>query len=370
MSASIAIGVDIDASMYAIGLREGRGATHHLRFVNRAPLRTSRDSKAAPEAELFTAAAFWSARHRDLTAYLGGFALGSVPISIVLPPSLDANGIVKAQSAARQAGFGQVSVIGRTDAVAARWLHEAGGAREASALTALYVGSTTVEGRAYGLRHRARAESRLEPRDTILVAHSPANDALVAHLSDLVRSLVPGSPLPDEERALSEAAYDFGCALGETSLTEGRLWQGPLAERLTLPLVISADDAATWPVSQLLARAIDRVLTGTLLDGNPIVVGGVGGAWPIVRGAIRRAAPNARPWISSYPRNDVALGAALWPVVGGDASGDSGGRTARSSRDRQESAADDVPGNGGAGRSRMPDGQAPRPPINRPPSER
>ncbi|MFB6888186.1 hypothetical protein ACFCX4_02590 [Kitasatospora sp. NPDC056327] len=87
-------------------------------------------------------------------------------------------------------------------------------------------------------------------------------------------------------------------------------WQGPLAERLSPPLVVWRDELARSPAVLETVDAVRRHAVAAAPD--LVLLGGSGAVWPFPHTALGAVAP---VWRSSDPALDLAAGAAWWPAL-------------------------------------------------------
>lgn len=210
-----------------------------------------------------------------------------------------------------------VELIRPTDALVCRWLAATPDRLPEGPVVSLVVCDTCIVATAYlvqtaeGHRSQVSAQTRMARLDSI--GHRHWSDAILAD----VRQRLPTSPTPSEELSLGDGVLDLTAALGNVGPAESVPWTGPLQDALfSIP---------SWTRGECEVRVANsanqiRSLLGELANKLPedssqltILLGGAGALWPFVTDA---ASSVGRAWRSACPEEDIALGAAWWPVYG------------------------------------------------------
>ena len=226
------------------------------------------------------------------------------------------------------AGLNDTICIPATDALLGRWMAERTTSEEREHLvTAIAVGDTSVLIRAY----RVQCKTDRFPR--IVAAGQPTHLAGTGSAGGVTRVLElmhaqfdePNEPIPPgHELALRDAVIEFGAQLDRTDPNRAIEWTGLFRERMSMwgPAKLTLQECNSWPEVSNLQLALPAAIRDTAVAAGGrtkpdlVVLGGVGAVWPFARSIIAAVEPRLEVWQSDNPLEDVARGAAWWPLVG------------------------------------------------------
>ncbi len=89
-------------------------------------------------------------------------------------------------------------------------------------------------------------------------------------------------------------------------------WAGPLTDQLFAPLTFTRHELTARPGVERVTMAVRELVQATSVAPDLLVVGGPSAAWPFIPEVLRDLAPL---WQSREPEQDLAVGAAWWPVL-------------------------------------------------------
>jgi hypothetical protein len=262
----------------------------------------------------------------SVRTYLGG--LEPIPRNgyqvVLTAQGIGLNDLGRVQQIVLAAGLSEALCIPACDALVARWLmepassvHTAGpGQRTVVAVT---IGDVCTQVAAYTIRPGSEPWPAPPRVDALpgTISITAGHAWWAAELLKAVESRVPEGADHDDDASLHVAALEFAVRL--TSANGGVLrWTGALSDRMYEPLELTVADCwARWPEAMELRRSLGRAVGEVSRRSAPqgphlVLLGGIGAAWPFARDALRAA--DWATWESGSPHDDLARGAAAWPL--------------------------------------------------------
>ncbi|MFM9965325.1 MAG: hypothetical protein ACKV2Q_29415 [Planctomycetaceae bacterium] len=339
------IGIDYQQTLSVIGLREGDGLTARTRLIGDGwrrlvPHTALSDGRWGTEAAMANSLSstadilpggpwfddvhlpcYWRGLYGRVRNYLGG--VQPVPKSqfrvvVAMPCEIDSEEAHRVRNLVEGTEWEHVQWIRTTDALVCRWL--ASPTRDmskAGTVVAVVAGDTSLTLAAYRVvvgsneRLSVSATTPLIRLDDI--GHWYWSQAVLSE----VRRRLPEPPSLADELALRDSVLEFASALRRTASDTPVSWTGALNDRLfAMPTWTHRELGNSLPLSaSVIAAAAQRQARELSASERPavILVGGIGAAWPFLSDALKHLAPI---WQMPAPEEDVALGAAWWPIFG------------------------------------------------------
>ena len=219
----------------------------------------------------------------------------------------------------RSAGFDNPVLLPATDALFARWLRSVDRSENAKpprTVVVVAVGDTraeivvrSVEADAFGFI-RSRVASRTATIKA--VGHASCQERIMREIDRCLKEPLPTATRP----VLHDAIVEFALRLSSRTSNDG-LWNAPFRDRMYAPPSFTRSDVDVWSEARILRDRLPATIDEVLLDAGRsradlLVLGGWGACWPHVEVAVGDI---ALIWTSADPTNDVALGAAWWPML-------------------------------------------------------
>ena len=129
-------------------------------------------------------------------------------------------------------------------------------------------------------------------------------EELAADVLERCREGVPPVALPP----LLDGVLELASTLRVQETAE---WMGPLADQLFSPLTFTRRELAARPSVERVTAAVRELVQATSTGRDLLIVGGACAVWPFIPDALHDL---AAIWQSGEPEQDLAAGAAWWPV--------------------------------------------------------
>jgi len=192
------------------------------------------------------------------------------------------------------------------EALVCRWLAERVPGDWKGALTAVACGEAWTTATPYTVDRvggrpvvtRGRAASRA-------VGGGAWCEELAADVLERCREGVP----PVALLSLLDGVLELASALRDRETTE---WIGPLADQLFSSLTFTRRELAARPSVERVTAAVRELVQATSTRLDLLIVGGTCAVWPFIPDALHDLGPI---WQSREPEQDLAVGAAWWPVL-------------------------------------------------------
>ena len=128
---------------------------------------------------------------------------------------------------------------------------------------------------------------------------------LAADVLERCREGVPAAALLPLLNGVLELASALRCR-------ETVEWAGPLTDQLFAPLTFTHQELISRPSVERTITAVRELVRATSAAPDLLIIGGPCAVWPFIPEALRDLAPL---WQSREPEQDLAVGAAWWPVL-------------------------------------------------------
>lgn len=250
--------------------------------------------------------AFLAGAHHRLTGFLGQVRpihSNGYFVYLSTGPDVPDNALELCASA----GLSDTVPVEPGEALVCRWLAERVPDDWKGAVTAVACGETWITATPYAV-DRAGARTAVT-RTGRSVSRAVGGGAWCTELaSDVLERCREGVPatalLP-----LLDGVLELASALRDRETVE---WDGPLTDQLFAPLTFTRRELAARPSVDRVTTAVHELVQA--MPGGPglVIVGGPGAVWPFIPGALNELGPL---WRSREPEQDLAVGAAWWPVL-------------------------------------------------------
>ena len=127
---------------------------------------------------------------------------------------------------------------------------------------------------------------------------------LASNVLERCREGIPATAL----LPLLDGVLELAAALRDGETTE---WAGPLTDQLFAPLMFTPHELSSRPSVERVTTTVCELVRATSAP-DLLIVGGPCAVWPFIPDALRELAPL---WQSREPEQDLAVGAACWPVL-------------------------------------------------------
>lgn len=346
-------GVDVQATRCVISLREGSALTARARAVGDGRRRFvpnalgpgglwgSRaaealttvlpDDPGAPpsappsdwRADPWTTE-FFRGLHDRLYAYLGSMApthRHGYDVCVCLEDGGGRPDPDRLRQLCRDAGLTESTTVRPTDALVCRWLTETAETAASESWTGRVVaiagGEAWTAVMAYQIDRpegRAPRAARIEGQARLMDRGSGGWVSAMAGM--IVKRCRENAP-PMHDLGVQDGVMEFGARLRGGSRDQKVEWTGAMADRMFDPLRLTREDCAAWDEVTRVTGGLPSMVTASLggahRERGPdlVLIGGVAAIWPFIADAVSACGP---VWRSSAPGEDLAAGAAWWPV--------------------------------------------------------
>lgn len=352
-----AIGIDFGRTATVICLRDGAWPARHLRCIGdgqRGRIPNAADGSgrwasaavvaAAPDldAGYFTLSekpwlegkapcVFWENLGRRLSSFLG--RVKPVPKNgyrvVIAPQAIDFAATTQSiQSMCHQdavSGLDEAIFVPTQRAVLCRWiLEQPRGETRRLTVAVVCVGDTLTTVGAYDVELGDAVPPQIVrcgmPHFSLLAGSAWWERAVARLVADRSNNTELDAR---QTLGVGDAILELATRLRLSNPDRAVPWQGPLANSLFWQIKVDRRRLVTWPeVMELIVHlpsAVQNAVGALHSRSRPdvIVVGGVGACWPFAADTLSSASEfrETPVWQSSNPLEDVALGAALWPIV-------------------------------------------------------
>jgi hypothetical protein len=205
------------------------------------------------------------------------------------------------------AGLTDTEAVEPGEALVCRWLTERVPGDWKGAVTSVACGEnwTTATPYTVDLAGGRTAVTRTGPSAFRNVGGGAWCAEVAANVLERCREGIPATAL----LALLDGTLELGSALRARDIVE---WTGPLTDQLFAPLTFTRQEMASRPSVEQVTGTIRDLVRVTASRPDLILVGGACGVWPFIPSAL--GDPSKR-WQSREPEQDLAVGAACWPVL-------------------------------------------------------
>lgn len=344
------VGIDYQQTVSIVALREGEGPLVRSRLISdgqrtliphvvtgggrwgsdafaEAPVvpPTGPPSTAGPWIDAEHAPLFWRGLYHRVYHYLG--RLPPVPqhgyqFVIALAAEHDSSEWNQVARMADESGFAHAQVIRVTDALLCRWLADTSlRDRQVKRAVVVAVGDWDVMVSSYFLESSAvengipRVTSAPHSTRLAQVGFSDWSEQLLSELRSRLKEPIPAA----QEITLRDGAIEFASRLRGAGIDTPQTWTGPFRGQCYSTPTLSRRECLAWPSARRFAAQVPELIRQAIQTLSPqakpdlVVFGGLGAVWPLVFDVLQPLWPI---WTSPFPEQDVALGAAWWPVFG------------------------------------------------------
>jgi hypothetical protein len=205
------------------------------------------------------------------------------------------------------AGLADTVLVAPGQALVCRWLAEQVPGDWKGTVTAVACGENWTTATPYEV-------DRVGARTTVNQAGHSASRAVggeawcsevAADVLERCQEGVPATAL----LALVDGVLELASTLRSAETAE---WAGPLTDQLFAPLTFTRRELAARPGVEQVTATVRELVQATSDGPDLLVVGGTCAAWPFIPEALRDLGPL---WQSREPEQDLAVGAAWWPVL-------------------------------------------------------
>lgn len=205
------------------------------------------------------------------------------------------------------AGLTDTFAVESGEALICRWLAEPAVGRWKGRVAAVACGEDWTSATPYDVD---RSDDRITvtrtgPVVSRAVGSGPWCFELAANVLERCREGVPATAL----LPLLDGVLEFASTLRGRDTAE---WTGPLTDQLFAPLTFTYSELAARPSVGRVASAVRELIRATSTAPDLVIVGGPGAVWPFISEALHDVGPVWRSW---EPEQDLATGAAWWPVL-------------------------------------------------------
>jgi hypothetical protein len=205
------------------------------------------------------------------------------------------------------AGLTDTFAVESGEALICRWLAESAAGDWKGTVAAVACGENWTSATPYAVD---RSDDRITvtrtgPAVSRAVGSGPWCFELAADVLERCREGVPATAL----LPLLDGVLELASTLRGRDTAE---WTGPLTDQLFAPLTFTHSELAARPSVERVASAARELIRTTSTAPELVIVGGPGAVWPFIGEALRDFGP---VWQSQEPEQDLAIGAAWWPVL-------------------------------------------------------
>ena len=249
---------------------------------------------------------FLAGVHHRLTGFLGQVRpIHSNGYFVYLSTGPDTPG--NAVELCASAGLADTDPVEPGEALICRWLAEPAAGDWRGAVAAVACGENWTTVTPYTVD---RSSGRIEVRRMAgCVSRAVGGGSwcteLAANVLERCREGVPATAL----LPLLDGVLELASALRGREAAE---WAGPLTDQLFAPLTFTHQELISRPSVERVTTAVRELVRATSVAPDLLIVGGPCAVWPFIPGALRDLAPL---WQSREPEQDLAVGAAWWPVL-------------------------------------------------------